>query len=411
MNKTQQNTASTRLLDVQTSSMSAQHEEDLVQVVLVNVRGCRTRFPRILFRTFHAMKVFAPVSARFASLSFAVACLMGAGNAASGQTIVNGSFEQMASPPNNSGQWSLVPSWSNAGSSLADPDAFHLDGSAGGDLPETPVAIVNPKHGRGVMGFQASGLPGTNRREYLAGQFSEPLTPGARYIFTFHITNGARTPFSNAGLAVGGLGVSFSANPFNQTAWMPLNADPTFRMASPLYNPAWEEISFVFTATQAFQHFAIGLFGSDAAATIEYREGDSPQFAYYFVDDFSLELAPEDMESDADVVRGSEDADSPAVEGVEGMGWFVPNAFTPNRDGENDHFLPIVEESVKVRSFEVYNRWGQVIWTWQPGDAGWDGTIAGGAVNAEPGVFIWKLQLKDAEGRRSEHSGQVALLR
>jgi gliding motility-associated-like protein len=294
---------------------------------------------------------------------------------------------------------------------LADPDAFHLDGSAGGDLPETPVAIVNPKHGRGVMGFQASGLPGTNRREYLAGQFSEPLTPGARYIFTFHITNGSRTPFSTAGLAVGGLGVSFSANFFNQTAWMPLNADPTFRMASPLYNPEWQEVSFVFTATQAFQHFAIGLFGSDAAATIEYREGDSPQFAYYFVDDFSLELAPEDMESDADVVRGPESADSPAVEGVEGTGWFVPNAFTPNRDGENDQFLPIVEESVKVRSFEVYNRWGQVIWTWQPGDAGWDGTIAGGAVNAEPGVFIWKLQLKDAEGRRTEHSGQVALLR
>jgi gliding motility-associated-like protein len=327
------------------------------------------------------------------------------------QSVVNGSFEQLDAPPNNSGQWSLVPGWSNAGSAVADPDAYHLDGSAGGDLPETPVAIVQPYHGRGLMGFQATGPAGTNSSEYLRGTFDQPLTPGQRYEFSFHITNGDLTAFSTAGFGVSGLGVAFSHGNEVQVGQMALAMNPTFRMTSVLYDNAWREIKFVFTATQGWTHFTLGLLGPDPGE-VSYIEGNNAQMAYYFVDYFQIAEAPEGMDPAADQDKGEEEDEAVAPnDGINGPGWFVPNAFTPNSDGENDAFLPVVETDVSVRRFELYNRWGQVIWKWEPGDAGWDGTIAGGAVRAETGVYIWKMQVKDASGKRSEETGQVALIR
>ncbi|MGB1076059.1 MAG: gliding motility-associated C-terminal domain-containing protein [Flavobacteriales bacterium] len=352
---------------------------------------------------------FAPAGAQLL-VSFVALCCWGI-HPMSSQSILNGSFEQMDAPPNNSGQWSLVQHWTNAGSATADPDAYHLDGSLGGDLPETPVAMVQPYHARGVMGIRACGLPGTNEREYLRGQFSEPLQPGMRYAFSFFITNGELTPLSQAGLGASGLGIAFSNGVEQQIAGMPLTVDPTFRMSSILYDEGWREIEFVFTAVQQWTHFTFGMFGSDDWVNIEYRSGTNPQFAYYFVDRFGIQEAPQDMESAQDEGKGpAEESDRPS-DGVAGAGWFVPNAFTPNHDGENDRFLPVVEEDVEVKQFDVYNRWGQVVWSWHPGELGWNGMMAGGSVRAEMGVYIWKMVLKKPGSRPIEQSGQLTLIR
>lgn len=192
---------------------------------------------------------------------------------------------------------------------------------------------------------------------------------------------------------------------------MALAMDPTFRMTSVLYDTAWREIKFVFTAADDWTHFTIGLLGPDPAE-VYYVAGNNAQIAYYFVDHFQIAEAAADMDPAADQVKGEKNDDAvEPTDGINGPGWFVPNAFTPNFDGDNDAFLPVVDAAVSVRRFELFNRWGQVIWQWQPGEDGWDGTIAGGAVRAESGVYIWKMQVKDASGKRTEETGQVALLR
>ena len=118
---------------------------------------------------------------------------------ASGQQVVNGSFESLTALPTTTGQWNLVPGWLGTGSSESTPDVFHVQGAGGGDLPETPVAMVSPDQGMAIAGFMATGVEGTNRREYITGTFAQPLEPGAAYRFTFRMTNGERTTFSKRG--------------------------------------------------------------------------------------------------------------------------------------------------------------------------------------------------------------------
>ena len=58
--------------------------------------------------------------------------------------LTNPGFETSTALPSAPGMWHLLPGWNNALSGLSSPDFFHIDGTFGGDLPETPVAMVSP---------------------------------------------------------------------------------------------------------------------------------------------------------------------------------------------------------------------------------------------------------------------------
>src|SRR5690606_27474392 len=51
---------------------------------------------------------------------------------------------------------------------------------------------------------------------------------------------------------------------------------------------------------------------------------------------------------------------------------YFPNAFTPNGDGNNDFFKPVVS-GIKQYDFQIYNRWGELIFTSKQAEIGWDG--------------------------------------
>jgi len=92
-------------------------------------------------------------------------------------------------------------------------------------------------------------------------------------------------------------------------------------------------------------------------------------------------------------------------------GFFVPQAFTPNGDGHNDLFKPLVlnnENLVRYR-FEVYNRWGQTVFkTGQPG-VGWDGTINGAKQGSA--VYAWVLEYQFENRSAVIIKGTVLLIR
>jgi gliding motility-associated-like protein len=54
----------------------------------------------------------------------------------------------------------------------------------------------------------------------------------------------------------------------------------------------------------------------------------------------------------------------------------MPNAFTPNHDGQNDVFKPIAK-NIRLESFQVYDRWGQMVFQTSDMNAGWDGNYQG----------------------------------
>lgn len=87
---------------------------------------------------------------------------------------------------------------------------------------------------------------------------------------------------------------------------------------------------------------------------------------------------------------------------------FIPNTFTPNRDGIND-VLMVRSNAVQALYFAVYNRWGERIFETRNLNIGWDGTI--GTANAEQGVYGWYIEAECYNGRKTFKKGNVTLLR
>lgn len=70
----------------------------------------------------------------------------------------------------------------------------------------------------------------------------------------------------------------------------------------------------------------------------------------------------------------------------------VPNAFTPNGDGLNDVFKPILQCPAESYSLKIFNRWGQMIFETNTPSEGWDGIVKGKL--AQRGTYVWTIYYK-----------------
>lgn len=91
------------------------------------------------------------------------------------------------------------------------------------------------------------------------------------------------------------------------------------------------------------------------------------------------------------------------------VGLFVPNAFTPNGNGHNEQFRPLIYGDIQLLEFAVYDRFGQRVFETRTPLAGWDGRIGG--TDAPAGTYVWYCQYQmQGEPARLE-KGTVILLR
>jgi gliding motility-associated-like protein len=87
---------------------------------------------------------------------------------------------------------------------------------------------------------------------------------------------------------------------------------------------------------------------------------------------------------------------------------YVPTAFSPNSDGNNDIFKP-VNVGMNILYFRVFNRYGEVVYETSQFREGWDGTFKG---KPQPvGAYVWIFRGKDKNGRIIDNKGTVMLLR
>ncbi len=88
---------------------------------------------------------------------------------------------------------------------------------------------------------------------------------------------------------------------------------------------------------------------------------------------------------------------------------FVPKAFTPNGDGNNDFFRVRGADITEIY-FIVYTRWGEEVYrTEDPDHVGWDGTFRGKPL--APDAYGWYLRVRCGNGQWFENKGNVTLLR
>ena len=87
---------------------------------------------------------------------------------------------------------------------------------------------------------------------------------------------------------------------------------------------------------------------------------------------------------------------------------FIPNVFTPNHDGVNDVFQPIMQNAELINC-QIYNRWGSCIYQ-SAHEMIWDGSYKGR--NLDPGVYMFILKYKNTlSGEIITRSGNVTLIR
>lgn len=91
---------------------------------------------------------------------------------------------------------------------------------------------------------------------------------------------------------------------------------------------------------------------------------------------------------------------------------FTPNAFSPNGDGVNDLFSPVLQGcDVEFLEFNVYSRWGELMYQGLRPTDRWDGTTLNGT-EAPSDVYVYTARYKFAgdSGEKTE-KGDVTLLR
>jgi gliding motility-associated-like protein len=88
---------------------------------------------------------------------------------------------------------------------------------------------------------------------------------------------------------------------------------------------------------------------------------------------------------------------------------FVPNAFTPDGDRKNDFLKPIAVGMKQIEYFNVYNRWGQLVFSTAVNNHGWDGTLKGKPQTS--GIYVWSVKAIDYTGKTYFQKGTANLIR
>ncbi len=92
--------------------------------------------------------------------------------------------------------------------------------------------------------------------------------------------------------------------------------------------------------------------------------------------------------------------------------YLLPTAFSPNGDGKNDDYRPVLPSDCPVQGYklEIYNRWGARIYTSYDPAQGWDGRING--MPADVGTYIYRIQMTiGLDAKKVAGQGDFTLLR
>lgn len=206
------------------------------------------------------------------------------------------------------------------------------------------VGFQYPKTGENYSGLLIFELTTPDYREYIQNELTTSLEANRYYQFSIFVsTNEDSINYTSC------LQAYFSDVPISQSDYFVLPYQPQWKNVNGNFiqdTIGWQLLSGIFKANGGEKFVTIGCF--DDISTIDMLNKDplTTSDIYYFIDDVSVELAPIEI--------------------------FFPNVFTPNNDGLNDLFEPIV---IGIPDYEIfiYNRWGNIMQILDSKTTSWDG--------------------------------------
>lgn len=211
--------------------------------------------------------------------------------------VVNGGFETYNALPSDPSQWYDCTGWGSVNNYIGpfpypppypgSPDYFHALGSGNYIVPPSTFnGNVIAHTGDAFMGLVTYYSPFFDEfREYLSTTLAAPLTVGGTYTLSYWLTSGNNAVNT---LATSGFGACLSTGPLDQTDHEPIPVVPQFVQTTPFWSAGWQQVSFTFTATAAFDHLTLGNFSNDASTDTVDMLPVPVDGGYLFIDDVSL---------------------------------------------------------------------------------------------------------------------------
>lgn len=89
---------------------------------------------------------------------------------------------------------------------------------------------------------------------------------------------------------------------------------------------------------------------------------------------------------------------------------YIPDAFSPNGDGRNDYFVPVIDRGQVLLAFRIYDRWGKIVYTGNSTtDKGWNGSYPDGTI-ASSGIYMYYLQYTCGDSSLKVKKGDLTLI-
>ncbi len=88
---------------------------------------------------------------------------------------------------------------------------------------------------------------------------------------------------------------------------------------------------------------------------------------------------------------------------------FIPNAFSPNSDNNNDLFSIRLGKDAIGMDMTIFDRWGKQIYSSTSINAGWDGRVKGR--DADIGVYQYIIKVKFRDNKVETFTGDFTLIR
>lgn len=222
--------------------------------------------------------------------------------------VVNPSFENTNTNCANFGgegfRQDLDPSWDNAnsnipGDSCSSPDLFSACNPFATGMPDATSFGIGWQYSRtgtrhvGLIAYSAPFGFADNYREYIQGHTNTPLVAGQTYCVSFYVSLADGSPH-----AVEDLGVYFSNTHYLRDACTQgsrINVTPDLVNTCGLITDTsnWVRLQWDYVASGGEQYFVIGNFNNDANTNHGPASGTGfgNYFAYYFIDDVSIEAS------------------------------------------------------------------------------------------------------------------------
>ncbi len=327
-------------------------------------------------------------------LLFSIALLT---NIVKAQNLVpNPSFEEYTSCPTGQAQIDKAPPWFQP--TQGTPDYYNV--CATGVWPNN-FGVPNNFDGfqQAHTGNAYSGLyndmstANFDNREYMEVKLLEPLKKGHNYLIHYYV---CLTEYSICAIDMMGAYLSKDSL-IDKTHYSLLNMTPQIsnsqgNVLKDTLN--WFKIEGEYFANGEEQFLTLGNFITNAQNKLDtlphLQPGQGCQ-ANYYIDDVSVICL------DCPV-----DTTSPP------NNLFIPDAFSPNGDGNNDKLF-VRGNNFKELYFAVYDRWGEKVFETMDKNNGWDGTYKGKELSGA--VFVYYCKGKYIDGKEFKQKGDVTLVR